>query len=88
MKNKKINEIWLERAYILDKFFYQTKWLINCNKPLSHKNAILQENFDRFVLTLISQDKEINKLLREPSKLPVEPKQSDNMKEYIKYLKR
>jgi hypothetical protein len=92
MKNK-INEIWYQRAYLLDKLFYQTRWLINCNKPLSHKNAILKENFDRFVLSLLSQDKELNKLLKEPSKLPLEPekrfniKTAQDMRKYIQYLK-
>jgi hypothetical protein len=90
---KKTNEIWCERAYILDKFFYQTRWLINCNKPLNHKNAILKENFDRFVLTLISQDKQLNKLLKEPSTFPVEHEKELKIKaakereKYIRYLK-
>jgi hypothetical protein len=101
MKNKKIEEIWYQRAYVLDKFFYQTRWLINCNKPLSHKNAILKENFDRFVLTLHSQDKQIRAMV-EPnrfietsyeSKIPSKLKTSSiiktpqDMRKYIKYLK-
>tara|TARA_Y100000310_G_C20366106_1_gene661263 strand:- start:125 stop:430 length:306 start_codon:yes stop_codon:yes gene_type:complete len=63
MKQNKTDEIWCERAYILDKFFYQTRWLINCNKPLNHKNAILKENFDRFVQTIDSQDKRTNNII-------------------------
>ena len=63
MKNE-INKIWQQRAYDLEKLHSQLKWLINCNMPLKRKNAILNENLDRFVLTLLEQDKHIRKVIK------------------------
>jgi hypothetical protein len=62
MKNT-IDEIWFERYLLLNKLHAQIKWLINCKKPLNQKNAILNENFDRFVLKLHHQDKQIRKIV-------------------------
>ena len=67
MKNKikKIDEIWLERYFLLNELFRKARCMICSKKPLNQRLAVWQKDFDKFVLKLYEQDKRINDLIKD-----------------------